>query len=480
MSGKKSLVYLAFLVLLAVVMSFSFVYAAAPVTVSAGTSPVTTNNNSDSSAECTTNFEVNFFYSETCPHCRAEKAYLQEMEKKYPELKINYYLASDYPELLSEFAKRYNTTTGGVPRTFICDKAFVGFTEESGTLEMMQGFDAYTGYENQITKQILKCLNKNIADSPITNPTSFPPYYAFIIAILYALSYPFLRKKLNEKEIFKHYWVAGLVFIIVISVFVFFAFTPKVVVKDFAEGMPFPVFVFIIALADSFNPCAFTVFIILLSLLTYTQSKKHMLIVGTVFIIASAIMYFIFIMIMIGVGSWALGRYGGIILKALGIGIIVAGVINIKDYFFYKKGISLTIDEKHKGTIMKRAGKIVGNLKDNTSARSFVLAVIGTFFLAVFVNIIELGCSAILPAVYMASLISSHGSAIAMPHVLWTAFYSIVYVLPLFIILLAFIYTFKSSRLTEKQGRLLKIISGVIMLLFGIIMILRPELLSFS
>jgi hypothetical protein len=433
-------------------------------------------------AECTNNFEVNFFYSETCSVCRAEKLYLIDMEKKYPELNINYYLVTDYPELLFEFAKEYNTTTGSVPRTFICDKVFIGFTEESGKLEMMQGFDAYIGYENQMTNQILKCLNKDTqnSDSPIKNPTSFPPYFAFIIAVLYALSYPFLRKKLNEKETLKHYWVAGFVFIIVISVFIFFAFIPKVIVKDFAEGTPFPVFVFIIALADSFNPCAFTVFIILLSLLTYTQNKKDMLIVGTVFIIASAIMYFLFIMMMICVGSWALSRYGGIILNLFGIGIIIAGVINIKDYFFYKKGISLTIDDRYKGTIMKRAGKIVGMLKDKTSAKSFIIALFATFFLAVFVNIIELGCSAILPAVYMASLISSYGSIITFSHFIWTALYSIVYVIPLFIILLAFIYTFKSSRLTEKQGRLLKIISGVIMLMFGIIMILRPELLSFS
>jgi uncharacterized membrane protein HdeD (DUF308 family) len=80
----------------------------------------------------------------------------------------------------------------------------------------------------------------------------------------------------------------------------------------------------------------------------------------------------------------------------------------------------------------------------------------------------------------MASLVSSYGRDIAIPHLLWTGFYSLVYILPLLAILLNFVYTFKSARLTEKQGRVLKLISGLFMIFFGMIMIFSPELLMFG
>jgi cytochrome c biogenesis protein CcdA len=60
----------------------------------------------------------------------------------------------------------------------------------------------------------------------------------------------------------------------------------------------------------------------------------------------------------------------------------------------------------------------------------------------------------------------------------WTGIYAVIYIVPLLAILGNFIYFFKSSRLTEKQGRILKLVSGLFMVFFGVIMIIRPELLS--
>ncbi|MBN2457886.1 glutaredoxin family protein [Candidatus Woesearchaeota archaeon] len=433
---------------------------------------------------CADHLDIYFFYSETCPHCRSEKEFLQEFELDYPEVHVNYLLVSENFDLLKEYAQKYNTSTGGVPRTFIGDKAFIGFTEASGELEYTPAYNAYSGYKNQIISQVHEYLGKeNPVDGEsemIEEPQAKVPYWLFIFLLLYILTYPLYRKRITASENTKRYWMAGLVACLIVTMFVFMAMTPEVVVKDFAQKTPFPLFVFILAFADGFNPCAFTVFIILLSLLTYTKSKKDMTTVGLVFIITSALMYFIFIMAMILLGSWALERYGAIILKTIGIVIIIAGVINVKDYLFFKKGFSLSIDDNKKSKIMKRAGKIVNRLKDTTSRKSFFIALFLTFVFAVFVNIVELGCSAILPAVYMASLVNSYGSDLALAHVIWTLFYSFVYILPLFAILMNFIYTFKSSRLTESQGRVLKLVSGLFMLLFGIIMILRPEILSFS
>jgi len=73
--------------------------------------------------------EINFFYGNTCPHCAAEQKFLDTIEEKYPDVKINRYLYEDNTELLEEFC--YNCEAekyfGLVPMTFIQDKFILGF-----------------------------------------------------------------------------------------------------------------------------------------------------------------------------------------------------------------------------------------------------------------------------------------------------------------------------------------------------------------
>ena len=110
----------------------------------------------------------------------------------------------------------------------------------------------------------------------------------------------------------------------------------------------------------------------------------------------------------------------------------------------------------------------------------FFTALGGTILLGIFVNIIELGCTAILPAVYMTSLLQYCSSNRWLCSIFWTGIYALIYVIPLVAILANFIYSFKSSRLSESQGKILKLTAGVFMVFFGVLMIFKPELLTFS
>ena len=206
-----------------------------------------------------------------------------------------------------------------------------------------------------------------------------------------------------------------------------------------------------------------------------------MKLVGVIFIVTSAIMYFIFIMLMIFAGSFFIEKWGELILKILGGLIIIAGIINLKDYLWFQKGVSLTMSKEEKFKIVKKAKKIVHNLNEKEkSKKNLFKAIIATIFLAIGVNIVELGCTAILPTVYMSSLLTKYGTIFGFNHVVWTGFYSFIYVIPLFAILFNFIYTFKSERISESQGRILKLVSGIFMLVCGIIMVLKPGLLMFG
>ncbi len=434
---------------------------------------------------------IYFFYSPTCPHCRAEEPILKELEKN-PQVKIHYYEAAKNPDLLRKVASLYSTKTGGVPRTFIGNKAFIGFTEDSGNLEYLDVYKAYIGYKNQIEKAVKEELLKlpknntiNVTDTLQLNETAevgLPstdkfPLWLFWFVLAYVLSFPVFYKRINNDSTVRRFWIAGLFLTLIIILFLFIALTPETTIKAYAEKLPFPLFVFVIALADGFNPCSFAVLLILLSLLTYTKSRKDMVIFGSTYVIVSGIMYFIFIMVMILVGSWALSRYGHIIIIILGAIITTAGLINIKDYFFFKKGISLTLSTDKERRFTSYARRIINRLREAENLYGYLFALGGTIVLAVMVNLLELGCTAILPVVYMASLISRYGEAVTFPHVIWTIIYSAIYIIPIFAILMNFVYTFKSARLTEAQGRILKLIAGLFMLLFGLIMLFKPSII---
>jgi len=47
------------------------------------------------------------------------------------------------------------------------------------------------------------------------------------------------------------------------------------------------------------------------------------------------------------------------------------------------------------------------------------------------------------------------------------------------LILSNFIYSFESTRMSETQGRRLKLLGGVFMLFFGLVMVFKPDLLVF-
>ncbi|MBU0757096.1 MAG: glutaredoxin family protein [Nanoarchaeota archaeon] len=435
-----------------------------------------------------TEAKVTIFYSKSCPHCIQEIEFLNSLENKCSDIKVDYYIAVENDDLLQQFADKFNTTTAAVPRTFVGDKAFIGFSHEEGTLEYSPVYKAYIGYANVIEDQINELRGLDII-SPDNNSTcagaEIKPgteinknSWVFLLILVYVLSYFFVKAKIISNKGKRNLWIAGLLFVTIISFFIFISSQSDEAIKLFAQGLPFPFFVTIIAIADGFNPCAFTVLLILLSLLTHTKKKRDMSIIGFTFILTSAVMYFIFIMAMIFIGSWAFEKYGTLINLVLGSIIMVIGLINIKDFFFFKKGISMSISDKEKKKVSVKARNIV-NLLRQGSGRSFMLAIFGTILLGIFVNLVELGCTAILPAVYMTSLVRSFGETVAVGHIVWTLYYALIYVIPLIIIMLIFTFSFKSARVSEEQGKVLKLVSGAFMLTFGIIMIFFPQLLVF-
>lgn len=109
-------------------------------------------------------------------------------------------------------------------------------------------------------------------------------------------------------------------------------------------------------------------------------------------------------------------------------------------------------------------------------ASSVPALTLGTIALAIAANSNELLCAPGFPMIYTRLLTLSE-----LPpwqHYAYLAFYNVVYVIPLLVITVVFTYTLGSRKLSEIEGRLLKLVSGTMMLGLGILLIAAPAVLN--
>jgi len=227
-----------------------------------------------------------------------------------------------------------------------------------------------------------------------------------------------------------------------------------------------PALTIILGGLDSLNPCSFWVLLFLLSLLLYVQSRKRILLIGGIFIFFSGFIYFLFMSVLVGI--FIITGQQPIITIVAGIFALLLGGINIKDFFF-KKGPSLSIPESKKPELFKKMRQVV-------KSSHFPSMIIGTIMLAIFANTYELFCTLGLPLTF--TRILTLYNLPSLQYYLYIFFYNVVYIIPLLIIVLTFAMTFGRLKLTERQGRVLKLFSGLMMFLLGIVLIALPDALT--
>lgn len=228
-----------------------------------------------------------------------------------------------------------------------------------------------------------------------------------------------------------------------------------------------PLLTIAIAALDAFNPCAFFVLLFLLSLLVHQKSRKRMLAIGGIFVFFSGLMYFAFMAAWLSLFQ-LLGNLTWVTLAAGALAVFV-GVVNIKDFFAFERGLSLSIPESRKPDIYRRARAII-------SADNLPAMIAATVFLAIAANFYELLCTAGFPMVYT-RLLTLSGQTESVRY-LYLALYNLVYVIPLVLIVLAFVRSMGARKLTEREGRLLKLLSGAMMLELGALLLLAPQWLN--
>ena len=361
---------------------------------------------------------VYFFWGTGCRECEQQEALLENLKQKYPQIEIESYESlnnRDNAIIFSRIARNFNISSPVVPTTFIDSKSWVGYN---------------ASYAQEIEDKIKYCLTNKCAD-PFTETAS-------------ALSQD---KAISSKE------------------------TKNVTLPFFGEIEPsrvsLPIFTVLIGGFDAFNPCAFFVLLILLSLLIRTGSRKRMLLVGGIFIFFSGFIYFLFM------AAWLnlfliIGHLQIVTAIAGTIAVIIA-LINIKDFFFFKKGVSLTISEQARPKLFER-------MRNTIERGSFLSIVLATIALGVMANIYELFCTPGFPMIYTRVLTMEQLPSLQ--HYMYLVLYNIVYVIPLILILLILTCTLGQKKLSQRQGRILKLVSGMMMLFLGAILVIKPALLG--
>src|SRR3989338_369498 len=171
------------------------------------------------------------------------------------------------------------------------------------------------------------------------------------------------------------------------------------------------------ALIDSINPCAIGVLILLVSIMIAFKTKKEMLFYGFIYVFAVFITYLLAgfgILYFLSSVPLYISEYISIVVGSL---IVIAGLIEIKDFFWYGQGITLAIPPE-------RAKQIHDYTKKITLP--------GVIFLGAFVAGVELPCTGA-PYLAIITLLSQRFDFTAF---LLLLLYNIVFVLPLIVILL--------------------------------------------
>lgn len=231
-----------------------------------------------------------------------------------------------------------------------------------------------------------------------------------------------------------------------------------------AFSLSIPTIGVLLGLLDGFNPCALWILLFLINMMIGLKDRKKMFILGSVFLLTSGLVYFLS---MLGI-SFALDLATvAWIQKGIGMVAIVAGILQLKKWYETRKdtGCHVVDDKKRK--------KILGKMQAIIKEKNLWLALVGVIILAVSVNLVELACSLGFPAIYSEILAINNVSGIL--RILYLLLYCFCYMLDDFIIFIIAVATFSVKGISNKYNKYVSIVSGILMLLMGLLLIFKPE-----
>jgi hypothetical protein len=225
----------------------------------------------------------------------------------------------------------------------------------------------------------------------------------------------------------------------------------------------------VLGAVDGFNPCAMWVLVFLIGLLVGMRDPVKMWGYGAVFLLASAAVYFAFMAAWLNMVLWL----GSLVWIRMSVGVfaVAAGAYYLREFVRNPDAACAVSSPGQRQKIMRR-------LKAVVAERSFLLGCAGIAALAVAVNLIELLCSAGIPAVYTQVLALSDLSVSA--YYGYLLLYITVFLLDDAVVFVTAMLTLQATGLAASYSRYSHLIGGVVLVGVGLLLVFRPGWLVFA
>ena len=369
---------------------------------------------------------IYLFWGDGCPHCAEAEEYLMPLAEGSEQIELRMYEVWNdrlNQNLFIKMAENSGFEPRGVPTIFIGNRHWVGYSDV---------------IRSEIQKTIDACLKNACVDAgagimpgAAERPVTSPP-----------------QPEVNESGSNQ-------------------IKLPLIGTVDLSK-QSLLISTLLISFVDGFNPCSIWVLTMLLALTLHTGSRKKVVLVGVIFVSVTAAIYALFIAGLFTM--FTVVSFVGWIQVVVALVALFFALVNIKDYFWYKEGLSFTIDDDKKQGIFQRMRRLMD------ASQSFWGLVGGTIVLAAGVSLVEFSCTAGFPVLWSNLLVAQNVDAITFGLLLLV--YMVVYQLDELGIFLVAVFTMRSTKVEEKHGRILKLIGGVLMLALAGVMLINPDLMD--
>lgn len=394
---------------------------------------------------------IHLFYGNGCPHCAAEEEFLSDYLKDRTDVKLYKYeiwYDSHNQELLSKVQKEMGTTNkNGVPFTVIGKKTIVGYADGVTDEQIKDAINYYLNndyrdYAGEITGKVKKVEVKEdtTKDESKTEDKK--------------------ENKIEKADDTKD------------SDQTDENVTVPVLGKINAKKVSLPILAVVLGFVDGFNPCAMWILIFLITMLFNMKDRKEMWILGLTFILTSGIVYLMFMLAWLNLATF-ISKIAFIRLLIAVIALVV-GLINVYKYIdsLKKKDEGCdVVDKKDRKKIMEKIISI-------THEKKFIIALLGIMVLAASVNIIELMCSIGIPLLFTQILAMNNLSTFS--YMIYMFIYIFFFLIDDIVIFVISMVTLKVTGLSTKYTKYSHLVGGIIMLIIGLLLIIKPELLMFN
>ena len=366
--------------------------------------------------------ELTLFWQPSCPFCQRAKSFFENRPETSDWLTVSTIDLTESIEAQGKFQavnRIFGIQRPGVPLMLVGERYFVGFNDASGVGTAV--LDAARACRNRSCVTLAGLLKKKGFASPVSKS-----------ALPQVLNIPLIGE------------------------------VPT-------ATLSLPALTILLAAVDGFNPCAMWVLIFLVGLLVGIQDRMRMWILGSAFLLTSGFVYFGFLAAWLNVFL----LLGALFWVRMGVGLVAIG-----SGIYYLHAFATNAAAECRVTNFEQRQWIMDSLRASVTEKRFLIAIAGIVALAAAVNLIELLCSASIPAVFTDVLATSNLPA--WQHYLYLLLYVCVFMLDDAIIFAIAMLTLQATNMTNKYLRVSHLIGGVAMVTIGTLLLVAPSWLSFT